>query len=659
MILWHATLSRTTGACGHNGDEGMVTRHSDTLQSDLLKTLYFGKDDAESDIGAGGLLKAGFLRTSVYEEVKDGRKSLVIGRKGSGKTAIAMMLMAGAAPSEQVCLVSPDEISAEEIRRFELPGVTPEQAKALFWRYVLAVHVAKHAIVHARIHCPEGNLPDAVRKARRFLVDNGEMEDLTLTEKFWRIIDRIRGSISLEAFGVKFSAESAAPSAGVRLHDKIEIIEERVLAACRQRPCFEACRLVVLVDQLDKVWSDDPDSDAFVIGLLQATKHAAAIYPDLRCVTFLRTDMYELLEFQDRDKFRGEEIHIDWNKDLLLDLLLARAEASLGAHLEDSQLWGDIFADRVSGKPVEQHIVDCTLMRPRDAIQYANACRDAAYMQGNKANIREEDIWKATLTYSNWKWRDLLEEWRYNHPFLEDLALLFQNSSYLQTRVRLAEQVELFRDTWARRNPRFAHVFEVQPLLEVLYSVGMLGVVRNGKAVYAYQDERGVEPHEDQFVVHPAFRQALRATCALARPYDAQRLVALRSSSARRIGVAHARTRGSYWHRQATRIAEIAGRVEMATVTASIPDEVRDEVQRSLRRMRLDAERLAEEYDGGPLELLELQTVFRGYFLDLKARLDEVNILDPRSDLVVTLQDILHRMYKMEDQLLSESRWER
>ena len=36
--------------------------------SGTIDSLYFGKDDAESDFAAGGLLQQGFLRTLAYEE---------------------------------------------------------------------------------------------------------------------------------------------------------------------------------------------------------------------------------------------------------------------------------------------------------------------------------------------------------------------------------------------------------------------------------------------------------------------------------------------------------------------------------------------------------------------------------------------------------------
>src|ERR1039458_5900850 len=108
-----------------------------------LDRLYFGKDDAESDFARGGLLRQGFMRTRAYDEALAGSKTLIIGRKGSGKSAICLMLKNDLQAEDRCSLISPDEISTDEIRRFHLPGIPPEQSKLLIWRYVFAVQVAK------------------------------------------------------------------------------------------------------------------------------------------------------------------------------------------------------------------------------------------------------------------------------------------------------------------------------------------------------------------------------------------------------------------------------------------------------------------------------------------------------------------------------------
>src|SRR6266566_1415137 len=111
----------------------MVVRMPD--QADVVERLYFGRDDAEQDM-TDGLLREGFLPTKAYDAAISGRKSLIIGRKGSGKSAICMRLTMGDAQVSGTSLITPDDAAGDEIRRFELQGLTPDTAKSLIWRYV-------------------------------------------------------------------------------------------------------------------------------------------------------------------------------------------------------------------------------------------------------------------------------------------------------------------------------------------------------------------------------------------------------------------------------------------------------------------------------------------------------------------------------------------
>lgn len=58
---------------------------------DLVKLL--GKDRAQEDAN----LKHDFVKTKQYDDIKSGNKELVLGRKGSGKSALFSMLAEEAA----------------------------------------------------------------------------------------------------------------------------------------------------------------------------------------------------------------------------------------------------------------------------------------------------------------------------------------------------------------------------------------------------------------------------------------------------------------------------------------------------------------------------------------------------------------------------------
>jgi len=274
--------------------------------------------------------------------------------------------------------------------------------------------------------------------------------------------------------------------------------------------------MLVLVDQLEQVWSGEPESEALVIGLLLAGKHAALKYRGaLRCVSFLRADIYDSLEFDDADKFHSDEIRINWTEDLLHRLALTRASAALGRPLTPGELWGEVFPATVAGEATADYLFSRTLPRPRDAIQFLNQCRNTALDNGHP-RITEADVLQATLVFSRWKRGDLRKEYGVRFPFLGALLVVFRDAGYEHTRTSISELFLPFqKDLRARFGDHDAY-FDPDAIIELLFSVGFLGVRRRNSWVYAGTGETTIQPFESRFCVHPCFRPALNAV----RPYS-------------------------------------------------------------------------------------------------------------------------------------------
>lgn len=611
---------------------------------DQLRKLYFGKDDAESDIASGGLLRAGFLRTRAYEEALSGSKSLIIGRKGSGKSAICLTLVLSLKGKGQASMVSPDEISAEEIRRFQLPGIQPAQSKQLIWRYIFAIQTTKFLLnrVHLASEVNEAVPPEAAA-LRKFLLDNGEVDDPSFIERFWKVVERLKGSVSLEAFGVKVGGELQHPSPGVRANDQLDVLEKRIanlgilLNLADQNICFH-----LLVDQIEKVWSNDIESDAMVVGLLQASKDVRARLDWIRCTVFLRADIYEKLQFQDRDKFRGDEFHIDWNAKQLSELIEARAAASDPA-INASLLWSTIFPKEVAGQPSKAYIIGRTLMRPRDVIQLCNACRDAAKTNGS-SGIEESDVRQALSLYSNWKLSDLQNEWSINYPFLADIFVLLADTSYLVTRAAFEERLGHIKEDLAARYPAATTTRSADALLGILYAIGLLGVVRQNVTRYYYQDrnEKRIQPTDTQFVIHPCFRSALQSTSAIdMAPFErlSERdggLLRDRFARGIRVGQSFESARGPQSFGGLSHIYRTIPEIRNSLAAASLPDEVSEEIRLDLIEIEKELKHASQSYD----ETLSLQVAER-VFRHLRRLTDRVCVpgfVDAKSELIYRLE---------------------
>ncbi|MEA2950860.1 MAG: hypothetical protein QOJ96_380 [Alphaproteobacteria bacterium] len=605
----------------------------------MLDSLYFGKDDAETDIGHGGLLASGFVKTTAYENALNGQRWLILGRKGSGKSAICLTIRRQYAQKEQVCLVTPDEISAEEIKRFEMGGITPYQTKELLWRYVFAVQIAKFLLkVSDRAQAPK---PQIAKKIRQFLLDNNEAEDISVTERFWRTIEKLKATIKIGAFkGVEVSATFEA-SSGVKLSDGIEYIEAHLknaaVALGIDRPSF-----FLLIDQVESIWSNDPGSDALVIGLLRAAKRLQSL-PFLRCVVFLRVDIYEKLNFSERDKLRSDEFLIRWDREDLIKLVEARAGASTKGKIKQNELWHRVFPRKVGDVDIKKFISGRTLNRPRDIIQLCNACRDLAKSKGRET-IGTWDVLTAAKQYSRWKLGDIQNEWLLNYPFLAEALLLLSNGSYLFHREIFKAKFRLVASDLASRYPAIRHLLSADYILAILFSTGVLGVVRGDNPLYSSDSdaEEKLKTNDDTFVVHPAFRDALQCLSAInLSPFEetsSDETEAVISRLRRRsLGASHEDSSdpGEYFIREiSNKIVEI--RHGVADSELSVP--VKEELRLNFASVEAELKKAMMRFD----ETEQRDTLERigQFFREMSKRLSLGKLLSPKHDLTYQIKDV-------------------
>jgi len=482
----------------------------------LLANLHFGREDAERDVTEGLLLRGGFLPNAAYRAAVSGRKMLIIGRKGSGKSAICMQLMAENTHTADKILVTPDETAGEEIRRFELQGMPGDSAKALIWRYIFAIHAARHVTTHSKV--AHGKRPDSVKALARFLKQNSELPGGQPGERLTQGTKGLQTSLSLEAFGIKASVDLAqSPSEGARAVCQLEVVEKGVTKALADLRCGDTHGpLLLMVDQLEQVWSAEPDSNSMVIGLLLAAKHSASLYgKSVRFLLFLRSDIYDSLSFGEGDKFHGDELRIAWTGQALRDLALARARASAAADLTAERLWRGIFPETLRGEETATYLFSRCLPRPRDAIQFLNLCQETAWLVHGRDRITEADVLQASRQFSVWKLKDLTLEYLVAHPFLKHLFPLFQNTGYVVSRAALGNRFEAAVGTLHRLFPAYADALTLSGVIDILFGVGFLGVRRGNDVVFAGEDDLPVQPHETEFHVHLCFREALGATSAI------------------------------------------------------------------------------------------------------------------------------------------------
>lgn len=470
-----------------------------------LEQLDFGDIAAENEINQ---LREYFVPTSEYSDVKRGHARLVVGRKGSGKTAILYEVVDAFVRSRDYVVVDlkPEAHQFTEFRTVilrELEAGAKEHVLTAFWHYLLLIELARKIIeADAALVARDTELAEPYQRLVDVYGYEGAVEEGDFSERLYELILRI-------------TEKRQSLGHLVRPNEITELIYEKNIhelneALAEYLSHKEAIWL--LVDNLDKGWpvgGIEQEDILLILCLLEAARkiqrQLARKDVDTRAVVFLRNDVFDLLLPQIRDKGKETTAFLDWDD---VENFKKLAERRMAASSEDrpfDELWPMFFPSHVGAEESFHYILSRTLMRPRDLIRFLKACVNIAVNRGHE-RVTEEDVLKAEEQYSEDQTQELAFEVQQIYPEYGNLHYAFIGA---KATLHEEELFQIFRDANIDAS-KFANV------TDVLLWFGFLGVAsKTGKDAFAYEYRYGIERLKRdaaipaQFVVHPAFRRSL------------------------------------------------------------------------------------------------------------------------------------------------------
>lgn len=476
-------------------------------QTPLVK-IDLGDVAAENEILG---LRDYFLPTGPSSQAEKGHARLVIGRKGSGKTAIFYRVRDSVQRGRQR-LVMEMKPEGDQFIRFKetvldrLGQGLQEHTLVAFWQYLITSEIARSALrKDERFATMDPLTYERYSALAQAYGPQDPGEELDFAQRLNWQLDRVTrqlGSMDVQLIGprltqILYSGEQRQLSRAVR-----EYISSR-----------EAVWL--LVDNLDKGWPIKGASDKDILiarALLEAARKIQNDFADsdvdFNCVVFLRSDIYELLRDQTPDKGKDRPILLDWDDPQVFEQLIwLRIQSAFPDCTSFEQAWRQLCAPLVGGQASFDYIVERTLMRPRDLLQFLRHCIDVAVNRG-RCRIEEEDVEQAERGYS----QDMLIDFAYEiadtHPEYELLPWVFEQASDQlpvdEVRDRIMQGLAIDSG-------------QADEAIDFLVSLGFLGVVsRGGEPKYSYQMRGLTKPlslairaGDAELTIHPAFRVAL------------------------------------------------------------------------------------------------------------------------------------------------------
>ncbi len=456
-----------------------------------LAKIDLGSIDAESDHN----LDEHFVKTWYATEILDQRYEHILGRKGSGKSALFRQLPQLVPENYIVHRETPVGVW-KTLRRYE-DQANPNRDAAFVaaWEFVLAL-LSAQAIV--------SDAPLLSERARRAFVPAHEFlkanfvdpKPQAMVKRFVRSIK----SLNLSALGVGVGFEIGEEDA----EDVARVVVDRVMAAIQ--PAIAECGLVLALDQVDEGWDGSDDSRAMMIGLLRAAKRLGDKYGfqragerHLRVMVFLRSDIYDSLHFDEKDKHRRLELKLHWDETTLAEMVSARLPHDVG--------FDDLMSSegyRGGTKP-RTYVMARTFLRPREVLQLLGEAVRVA--PSDATVITGAEMIEAEKPYSAWKVQDLKQEYSKSDPAL---AVLLDSLKLGPHRYESVEElVALIEDkAGALLNPPGV---TGRSLVEKLFDYSVIGIRINDAGRYRFKSEEPelTLPASGALFVHQSLHKGL------------------------------------------------------------------------------------------------------------------------------------------------------
>jgi energy-coupling factor transporter ATP-binding protein EcfA2 len=484
------------------------------LPTSSLSMVNVGDPTAENEMMTLGDY---FLTTEQYSRTLRGEVNLVVGRKGAGKTALFLQIRDALRRDRRnvVLDLKPEGYQLSKLKEDVLTYIGTGSSQHLvtaIWEYVILREIANKLLKNdASTYRFNHEVRDIYVKLEAMYRQEKGAAEGDFSERLMTLTNRISNDYRAHS-STPFSDRLTAEAVTQLIYERdVRELREGLKAYLRHKE-----GVWVLFDNLDKGWSTSGVDATDTLILRSLIDAGRKVERDLskegtrvRCVVFIRNDVYELLVQNTADYGKEMRVTLDWtDPDLMGQMMNLRLIRALEEAPESGfqELWQRISVSHIKGNESFQFLLERSLMRPRNVLKlFSHAKGFAANLSHRR--IEETDFLKGIKAYS----QDLLVELEHElcdvFPQAKDLLYLFADSTPTLNGKQLHDFLSLVADEK-----------DIERLRDFLLYYGVLGIEVNGAAQYIYDvsyDLRLLKVRAERdgfrttYIVNAAFRSAL------------------------------------------------------------------------------------------------------------------------------------------------------
>lgn len=409
-----------------------------------------------------------FLTTDSVRQISSNEVFLILGRKGSGKTALVRHFTKDSSDtfSRALNLRGYPWALHSELANSEGSEI---EAYVASWRYVIAAQAAS-AVLEAKWKNPY----EKEEVLHRFFMQNYGAPVVDVDKVFRPaslILDKATiqpsvGGITLGSVELK----QVKPGFGQQI-DAVATAIIDLVCDCLQ---WRSQRHIELhFDELDfGIEKFERERELLIVGLVLAVQsfRGQTLNRDqrVRPFVYLRQDLWDSFTFSDRNKIsRGPAVILKWDKVSLQQMVNTRLKKITGQEIG----WDNLIDDQLMRGTQQKwdYIVARTLDRPRDIISFFNIMLDE---KSDEHLLANEDIARARPEYSTYFKEELDDEVKAHWPHWEEALNALRDIGYVTF------NREQFEDSYSRAVSAENAIQEPIEALEKLFRYSVVAYLR-------------------------------------------------------------------------------------------------------------------------------------------------------------------------------------
>lgn len=380
----------------------------------ILQKIKFGEMLAEHESND---IYEYYVNTANDDNLLKAEYNIVVGRKGSGKTAAFYYLNTKFAKDirNQVVIIKPINFEIDGLIEL-IQSTSIEFGRSYIvesvWKFLIYTEIIKSIFLRVRDK-PIYSLKTEEEDIIKFVNANEEKILPDLSSRLNQLFEDLKS-----VGGVENQTEFRNKFSEILHQDLFKNMVGLIIHFMTNKGF-----LVLLIDNLDKNWrrgSNIEITSKFILGLLGVIGRVkkdlkggnkSPVDIRLNLVVFIRSDIFKQLVSNAREPDKIEYTRLIWNDpEILFRLIDKRIDyLSLDKTIDGRRFWEQYITQNVNGQTVKEFIFNCIIPRPRDLIFFINASKNSAIAKGHDY-INENDLKAAYEEYSNWVFQSLMVE---------------------------------------------------------------------------------------------------------------------------------------------------------------------------------------------------------------------------------------------------------